>query len=133
MSYSSSYSSSPRSSTRRLGSAPPSEVGPESARAVGKSASEEVDWGKIGVFGAGVAIGAALGAAVALAFAPSSGEELREQLGDRMRGFGSSVAGAWDDRRVRSGRQMAQMRKRLRRRLQRAATRARWSAEDALR
>jgi hypothetical protein len=43
------------------------------------------DWNNIGLFTAGIAIGAILGASVALLFAPASGEETRESLGRRVR------------------------------------------------
>jgi hypothetical protein len=43
------------------------------------------DWNNIGLFTAGIAVGAILGAAVALLFAPASGEETRHSLGRRVR------------------------------------------------
>lgn len=43
------------------------------------------DWNAIGLFGAGVAIGAVLGAAVALLLAPASGEETRHQIVSRVK------------------------------------------------
>jgi gas vesicle protein len=44
------------------------------------------DWNNIGLFTAGIAVGAILGAAVALLFAPASGEETRHSLRRRVRG-----------------------------------------------
>src|SRR3954471_25071191 len=44
------------------------------------------DWNNIGLFTAGIALGAILGASVALLFAPASGEETRELIGRRVRG-----------------------------------------------
>jgi hypothetical protein len=43
------------------------------------------DWNNIGLFTAGIAVGAILGAAVALLFAPASGEETRHHLRRRVR------------------------------------------------
>jgi hypothetical protein len=43
------------------------------------------DWNNIGLFTAGIAVGAVLGAAVALLFAPASGEETRHSLRRRVR------------------------------------------------
>jgi hypothetical protein len=45
------------------------------------------DWNNIGLFTAGIAVGAVLGAAVALLLAPASGEETRHSLGRRVRRF----------------------------------------------
>jgi hypothetical protein len=43
------------------------------------------DWNNIGLFTAGIAVGAILGAAVALLFAPATGEETRHNLSRRVR------------------------------------------------
>jgi len=43
------------------------------------------DWNNIGLFTAGIAIGAILGASVALLFAPASGDEIRERISRRVR------------------------------------------------
>jgi gas vesicle protein len=43
------------------------------------------DWNNIGLFTAGIAVGAILGAAVALLFAPASGEETRYSIRQRVR------------------------------------------------
>jgi hypothetical protein len=43
------------------------------------------DWNNIGLFTAGIAVGAILGAAVALLFAPASGEETRHSLRRQVR------------------------------------------------
>src|SRR4051812_49785991 len=56
------------------------------------------DWNNIGLFTAGIAVGAILGAATALLFAPASGGEFRDRVSRRgsegcLRG-GSGVAGA---------------------------------------
>ena len=45
------------------------------------------DWNNIGLFTAGIALGAVLGAAVALLLAPASGEETRHSIGRRVRKF----------------------------------------------
>ena len=44
------------------------------------------DWNNIGLFTAGVAVGAILGAVVALFLAPASGEETRHRIAHRVRG-----------------------------------------------
>jgi hypothetical protein len=43
------------------------------------------DWDNIGLFTAGIAVGAILGATVALFLAPGSGEETRHRIGRRVR------------------------------------------------
>jgi hypothetical protein len=43
------------------------------------------DWDNIGLFTAGIALGAILGASIALLFAPASGEDTRALLGRRVR------------------------------------------------
>jgi YtxH-like protein len=43
------------------------------------------DWNNIGLFTAGIAVGAILGATVALLFAPASGDETRDRIGRRVR------------------------------------------------
>jgi YtxH-like protein len=45
------------------------------------------DWNNIGLFTAGIAVGAILGATVALLMAPASGGETRESIGRRIRKF----------------------------------------------
>jgi hypothetical protein len=44
------------------------------------------DWTNIGLFTAGIAVGAVLGAAVALLLAPASGEEIRHRVKRRFGG-----------------------------------------------
>jgi hypothetical protein len=44
------------------------------------------DWNNIGLFTAGIALGAILGASVALLWAPASGDETRHRIGRRFRG-----------------------------------------------
>ena len=43
------------------------------------------DWNNIGLFAAGIAVGAILGAAAALLFAPASGGETRHRIARRVR------------------------------------------------
>ena len=43
------------------------------------------DWDNIGLFTAGIAVGAILGAAVAILFAPPSGDETRGRIAHRVR------------------------------------------------
>jgi YtxH-like protein len=51
------------------------------------------DWNNIGLFTAGIALGAILGASVALLWAPASGDETRHRIGRRF-GGGEDV---WDE------------------------------------
>ena len=51
------------------------------------------DWNNIGLFTAGIAVGAILGAATALLFAPASGDETRHRIARRVRGGDDDV---WD-------------------------------------
>ncbi|MGZ8378383.1 MAG: YtxH domain-containing protein, partial [Gemmatirosa sp.] len=55
------------------------------------------DWARVGVFGAGLAIGALLGAGTALLLAPSSGYETRTRLARGARRASTRVADRWDD------------------------------------
>lgn len=43
------------------------------------------DWNNIGLFTAGIALGAVLGAAVAILWAPASGDQTRQRIGRRVR------------------------------------------------
>src|SRR5207302_2535143 len=54
------------------------------------------DWNNIGLFTAGVAVGAILGAAVALLFAPASGGETRHRIARRVKHVGGEED-IWDD------------------------------------
>ena len=44
------------------------------------------DWSAIGLFAAGVAVGAILGASVTLLLAPASGEETRDRIANKVSG-----------------------------------------------
>jgi YtxH-like protein len=54
------------------------------------------DWNNIGLFTAGIALGAILGASVALLFAPASGDETRERIGRRVR-RSRAADDVWDE------------------------------------
>ena len=43
------------------------------------------DWNAIGLFAAGIAVGAILGASVAILLAPASGEETRHRIANKVR------------------------------------------------
>lgn len=43
------------------------------------------DWNNIGLFTAGIALGAILGASIALLWAPASGDETRQRIGRKVR------------------------------------------------
>jgi len=53
------------------------------------------DWNNIGLFTAGIALGAILGASVALLWAPASGDETRHRIGRRLRG--DEDEDVWDE------------------------------------
>ncbi len=55
------------------------------------------DWNNIGLFTAGIAVGAVLGAAVALLFAPASGEEIRHNLRRRARRERDDYEDVWGE------------------------------------
>ncbi|HEY8851541.1 MAG TPA: YtxH domain-containing protein [Gemmatimonadaceae bacterium] len=52
------------------------------------------DWNNIGLFTAGIAVGAILGATVALLLAPASGDDTRDRITRRFRGDDDDV---WED------------------------------------
>jgi hypothetical protein len=54
------------------------------------------DWNNIGLFTAGIAVGAILGAAVALLFAPASGDVTRGRIAGRVR-HPSGEDDMWDE------------------------------------
>jgi len=54
------------------------------------------DWNNIGLFTAGIALGAILGASVALLWAPASGDETRHRIGQRVRGLRADED-VWDE------------------------------------
>jgi gas vesicle protein len=97
-----------------------------SSKPRGKSYSESMEIKHAAIFGAGIAIGALIGAGAALLFAPQSGEETRELIGERARGFGSRIGDRIDDARGDLGWYM----KRGRRKMHRGAERGRWAGQD---
>ena len=54
------------------------------------------DWNNIGLFTAGIAVGAILGAATALLFAPASGGDLRHRIARRARSIGGG-GDVWEE------------------------------------
>jgi hypothetical protein len=95
---------------------------------MGRSYEEPIDWGRLGMFGLGMALGAILGSGTALLFAPQSGEEVRAGIGRRARSMREDAHDAWDDLRD----ELEWAGRRGRRRLSRGATRTGWAAEDLL-
>lgn len=81
-----------------------------------------------GAAAAGLLFGLALGAGLAILFAPRTGEETRELLGERARMLRGRAGDRFEDMRDDLGR----MTRRGRRRLRRGVTRGRWAAEDML-
>src|SRR5690348_4419037 len=117
-----------------------------SERSIGYDEDVEYDWGRIGVFGAGFALGAALGAAAGLLFAPRPGEDTRELIGEQAKELGGRAkelggrakelgdqlgdraADSWDDLRD----ELRWLARRGRKSVRRGMTRSRWAAEDAV-
>ncbi|AHG90254.1 Uncharacterized protein family YtxH [Gemmatirosa kalamazoonensis] len=87
----------------------------------------EVDWRAVGLFGAGVALGALLGAGAALLMAPASGFETRMRLARGARRARHQAADRWESLEDRARHAARQGKRRLARRL----TMARWRAQDA--
>jgi hypothetical protein len=85
------------------------------------------DWAQVGVFSAGIAVGALIGAGAALLLAPATGFETRARLADRARRSGGRLAGRWDE----LGDDVRLGARRGRKRVARAVTASRWAAEDA--
>jgi gas vesicle protein len=94
----------------------------------GESYEESTDWGRIGLFAAGLAAGLTIGAGVMLLVAPQSGEETRELLGARARAWRSNADDGWDDLRD----ELRWLARRGRRKLRRSGVRGRWRAEDLI-
>ncbi len=67
----------------------------EVARPEGLPYETVPDWNNIGLFTAGIAVGALLGATVALLVAPASGEQIRGRIARRFRGRDDDSA--WDE------------------------------------
>jgi hypothetical protein len=65
-------------------------------RADGLPTDTVPDWNNIGLFTAGIAVGAILGATVALLLAPASGDETRHSISRRVRNLRGNDD-AWDD------------------------------------
>jgi hypothetical protein len=95
---------------------------------MGRSYDEPIDWGRLGMFGLGIVLGAVLGSGTALLFAPQSGEEARAGIGRRARSMRADARDAWDDLRD----ELEWAARRGRRRLARGATRGSWAAEDLM-
>jgi hypothetical protein len=99
-----------------------------STRELEPSVSSDLDWGRVGAFGAGIAIGALIGASTALLYAPQSGRATRAVIRKRARYFTSSAGDAWDE----LGRELRGAARRSRRGVSRSVTRGRWKAADLL-
>lgn len=77
-------STSPDDQTASTSKAPPPGSIPQ-PRLDGLPYETVPDWNNIGLFTAGIAVGAILGATVALLLAPASGEETRDSISRRVR------------------------------------------------
>src|SRR5206468_10909446 len=58
---------------------------------------EGVDWGRVGVFGAGIAIGAVLGAGLAMLYAPQSGAATRRAIRRKALDIREDARDRWDE------------------------------------
>ncbi len=95
---------------------------------LGRPYEEPMDWGRLGIFGLGLALGALLGSGTALLLAPQSGEEARAGIGRKARSVREDVRDSWDDLRD----ELEWAARRGSRRIARGATRGGWVAEDML-
>jgi len=124
--------------TLRHGAVRP-EPRPEAPRSLSATAAEpsvdseagseagDIDWRAVGLFGAGLTLGALLGAGTALLMAPATGFETRMRLARGARRAGRQAADRWESLEDRARLAARQGKKRLARRL----TMARWRAQDA--
>jgi hypothetical protein len=88
-------SSSPVGTSATIPKAPPPGSVPQ-PRTDGLPHETVPDWNNIGLFSAGIAVGAILGAAVALLFAPASGDETRHSIARRVRNI-RGEDDVWDE------------------------------------
>lgn len=100
----------------------------ESRRRAGSRFAARADWQRVGIFGAGLALGLAAGAGAALLFAPQSGEDTRELLGEQAREMRGRVVDRWEDLRY----ELRAAARRGKKRVRRGVTRGRWAAEDVV-
>jgi hypothetical protein len=129
MLYGSSTSSAGLRSRPRPGVLPPTiDAQDEVTEPLGRPYSQQIDWVRLGVFGAGVALGALIGSGAALLLAPESGEETRDRLRRRARSIRGGAHDAWDELRA----DLAWAARRSRKRMRRGLTRGGWAAEDLL-
>ncbi len=89
-------------------------------------------WRQTGAATAGLVFGLALGAGLALLFAPRSGDEMRELIGERTRLLRGRAVDHLDDLREDLGYSARRGRRRVRRGMIRGIARGRWAAEDLL-
>lgn len=94
----------------------------------GESYSESRDWARVGIFGAGIAVGALLGAGAALLYAPRSGFETRTQIAGGARRLQARTVDRWDE----LGSELRKATRRGKRRVRRGVARGRWAAADKL-
>lgn len=87
---------------------------------------QEIDWERVAVFAAGIAVGSVLGASLALLFAPLSGDEARAAIARRGVRLAKGGRDAWDELRD----ELEWAARRGKRRVGRRVQRARWAAED---
>ena len=115
--------------TGRPGAAPPRSAGSWSrARSSSESSAESRDWARVGMFGAGIAVGALLGAGAALLYAPQSGIEARTLLRGRARRATLRAANRWDE----LGAELRGAARRSKRKVRRGVAKSRWRAADSL-
>ena len=97
-------------------------------RSAGTAVADSRDWARVGMFGAGIAVGALLGAGAALLYAPTSGLEARTLLKGRARRATLRAVDRWDE----LGAELRGAARRSKRRLRRGVAKSRWRAADSL-
>ena len=106
----------------------PSETVSTRSRPVGRPYEEERDWGRVGLVGLGLTIGALIGVGIALLYAPQSGEETRAEIRRTTRRLRERAVDAWGD----LGDDVRWKTYRGKKRLRRGVRRGSWKAEDVL-
>ena len=119
----------PRGITRPVVRAPSDDDDGDGFPSRRRPAGAPIDWGRLAVFGLGVALGAVLGSGTTLLVAPQSGKEVRARLRRRGRRLRTEASDAWDDLQEELRWRARQLKTRARRKLVRAG----WAAADRAR
>jgi hypothetical protein len=110
----------PRPPLGAFGEMPPGNVRPMGSTAsAGQDDDDGFDWDRLGIFGAGIALGAVVGVAITLFTAPVSGADARRAVRKRARHAVWTGRDAWEDLRDELSTATARKKKELRRRRRR--------------